>query len=251
MLKIEEVSVNFGGVKALSNVSFSVPEGCISALIGPNGAGKTTLFNVITNFVANDTGNINFNNENITGLMPHSIHIKGISRTFQNLNLIKELTLRENLYLGVIGKKKPSVLHSLLRINKTFWEDIDNKIDKILEFADIKKWENYFPGSTPYGVLKNLEMARALLSEPKLLLLDEPAAGLNNKERDNLSAMIRHISKEGVTILMVEHDMNFISSLADHVVCLNFGKVIATGTFKEIRENSEVLKAYLGDDDDA
>ena len=248
-LEIKDVSVNFGGVKALSDVSFNVEKGTISALIGPNGAGKTTLFNVITNFVFNDKGKVFFNGECITGLKPHQIHLKGISRTFQNLNLIKELTLRENLYLGIIGKKKPSAFKSMLRLNTGFWKDIDKKIDEVLEFANITEWQDYYPGSAPYGVLKNLEMARALLSEPELLLLDEPAAGLNNKERDRLTEMIRKISEKGITLLMVEHDMNFIASLSDKVVCLNFGKVIADGTFKEIRENPEVLKAYLGEDD--
>ncbi len=248
-LEIKNVSVNFGGVKALSDVSFNVNKGEISALIGPNGAGKTTLFNVITNFVINDSGKVFFNGECITGLKPHQIHLKGISRTFQNLNLIKELTLKENLYLGVIGKKKPSVLKSLLRLNTAFWKEIDEKIDEVLDFANITDWQNYYPGSTPYGVLKNLEMARALLSEPELLLLDEPAAGLNNKERDRLTDIIKKISEKNITVLMVEHDMNFIASLSNHVVCLNFGRVIADGTFKEIREHPEVLKAYLGEDD--
>jgi branched-chain amino acid transport system ATP-binding protein len=251
MLDIQNISVNFGGVKALSNVDFSLKNNSVSALIGPNGAGKTTLFNVITNFVKPSEGKVIFNNDDITDNKPHQIHIKGISRTFQNLNLIKDLTLRENLYLGIIGKKKPPVIKSMLRLNRSFWKEIDLKIDEVLEFAGIAKWHSYYPGSTPYGVLKNLEMARALLSEPKLLLLDEPAAGLNNKERDNLSEIINQISKKGITVFMVEHDMNFISKLADYVVCLNFGKVIAKGSFKEIRENEEVLKAYLGEDEDA
>jgi branched-chain amino acid transport system ATP-binding protein len=248
-LEIKDVSVNFGGVKALSNVSFNVDYRSISALIGPNGAGKTTLFNVITNFVVNNSGKILFKGECITGLKPHQIHLKGISRTFQNLNLIKELTLKENLYLGIIGKKKPSAFRSMLRLNTEFWKNIDEKITDILRFTNILEWQDYYPDSAPYGVLKNLEMARALLSEPDLLLLDEPAAGLNNKERDRLSDMIKKISDKKITVLMVEHDMNFIANLADKVVCLNFGKVIADGTFKEIRENPEVLKAYLGEDD--
>lgn len=249
MLRLNNVSVNFGGVKALTDVTFDVPAHKITALIGPNGAGKTTLFNSITGFIPHFTGEIHFHNVKLNGKLPHEIFHIGISRTFQNLNLINELTLRENMFLGVIGKEKPPIFKSFFRLNKGYWKDVEQRIDDMLYLTGIKKWENCKPGSVPYGVLKNLEMARALISNPKILLLDEPAAGLNSKEKENLAELIGVLNTKGHTILMVEHDMSFVSTLSDYVVCLNFGKLIARGTFDEIRNSPDVIKAYLGDED--
>jgi branched-chain amino acid transport system ATP-binding protein len=249
MLDIKDVSVRFGGVKALADVSFSVKEGSISALIGPNGAGKTTMFNVITGFVTPSAGKVAFMDKNITDSKPHKVFSSGISRTFQNLNIIPELSLRENMYLGTIGRDRPSVLKSMFRLNKSYWKKVSSEIDEFLEFAGVRDYQHCKPSSVPYGVLKNFEMARAVVSKPKLLLLDEPAAGLNNAEKDKLAEIVRKVSADGITILMVEHDMQFISSLAEYVVCLNFGEKIACGTYDEIRGNDAVLKAYLGDDD--
>lgn len=249
MLALNKVNVSFGGVRALKDVAFGVNKGGVTALIGPNGAGKTTLFNAITGFIPHFSGEINFGDKKLNNLEPFEIFKLGISRTFQNLNLIKELTLRENLYLGIIGKEKPPVLKSFFRLNKTYWRDVETRIDDALNLAGIKKWKKSKPDAVPYGVLKNLEMARALISKPKLLLLDEPAAGLNNKERETLSETINTLSKNGFTIFMVEHDMDFISRLSDYVICLNFGEVIATGTYTQIRNNESVIKAYLGDED--
>lgn len=251
MLKIDNISVRFGGVKALTDVSFEVKKGKITALIGPNGAGKTTMFNVVTGFVTPVEGKVIYKEKEITASKPYEIFAKGISRTFQNLNIIPELSLRDNMYLGVIGKEKPSILKSMFRISRKYWKEVESNIDKFLEFAGVKEFEHMLPGSVPYGVLKNFELARAILSRPEMLLLDEPAAGLNTAEKEKLAHIIRKVSEEGVSILMVEHDMQFISSLADHVVCLNFGEVIASGTYSEIRSNPLVLKAYLGDDEDA
>ncbi|UOD35478.1 ABC transporter ATP-binding protein [Deferribacteraceae bacterium V6Fe1] len=249
MLSLNNVSVNFGGVKALTDVTFNVPANKITALIGPNGAGKTTLFNSITGFIPHFTGDIQFENNKLNGKLPHEIFQLGISRTFQNLNLINELTLRENMLLGVIGKEKPAIFSSFFRLNKGYWKRVEERIDDVLYLTGIKKWEKHKPDSVPYGVLKNLEMARALISNPKLLLLDEPAAGLNNKERENIAEIIAQLKDKGFTVLMVEHDMGFVSHLSDYVVCLNFGQVIAKGTFGEIRNNKDVIKAYLGDED--
>lgn len=249
MLTLNRVSVRFGGVNALNDVSFKVSNGVVTALIGPNGAGKTTLFNAVTGFIPHFTGEITFGDKKLNGLEPFEIFKSGISRTFQNLNLIKELTLRENLYLGIIGKENPSALKSFFRLNRVYWNDVENRIDDALYLAGIKKWEKSKPDAVPYGVLKNLEMARAIISNPEMLLLDEPAAGLNNKERETLSETIGILGKKGFTIFMVEHDMDFISRLSDYVVCLNFGEVIAAGTYSEIRNNDLVIKAYLGDED--
>lgn len=249
MLEVKDVSVRFGGVKALTDVSFTVKEGSISALIGPNGAGKTTMFNVVTGFVAPTAGSVSFLGRDITKAKPHKVFNSGISRTFQNLNIIPELSLRENMYLGILGRDKPSALKSVFRLNKPYWKSTAGEIDEFLEFAGVEEFQHHLPSSVPYGVLKNFEMARAVVSKPKLLLLDEPAAGLNTAEKERLAEIVRKVSADGITVLMVEHDMQFISSLAQYVVCLNFGCKIACGTFDEIRNNDAVLKAYLGDED--
>jgi branched-chain amino acid transport system ATP-binding protein len=249
MLEVKNVSVRFGGVKALTDVSFNVNEGSISALIGPNGAGKTTMFNVVTGFVTPTAGAVSFCGKDITKGKPHTVFNAGISRTFQNLNIIPELSLRENMYLGILGRDKPSVFKSVFRLNKSYWKSTADEIDQYLEFAGVQEFQHHLPSSVPYGVLKNFEMARAVVSKPKLLLLDEPAAGLNTAEKVRLAEIVSKVSADKITVLMVEHDMQFISSLAEYVVCLNFGCKIACGTFDEIRNNDAVLKAYLGDDD--
>lgn len=248
MLSLRDISISFGGLKALTDVTFSIDDG-INALIGPNGAGKTTLFNVVSGFLKPDKGAVIFNNKDITFREPYEIFNMGISRTFQNLNLIKDATLRENLYLGVFEKEKPSFLKDILRMNKMLWEKVNKEIEDVMELTNVSKWQHLKPDSAPYGVLKNFELARALISKPDLLLLDEPAAGLNNAEKENLGLIIDKIAGMGIKILMVEHDMSFVSSLAKYVICLNFGKVIAKGAYTEIRQNDEVIKAYLGDTD--
>lgn len=248
MLEVNDISVSFGGLKALSNVSFKIDCG-INALIGPNGAGKTTLFNVISGFLKPNTGYVKYNDFDITALSPYEIFKRGISRTFQNLNLIKEVSLKENLYLGIIEKMKPSLLKDMLRTSKPFWKNVEAKIEEVMEITNVSKWGDLKPESAPYGVLKNFELARALISQPSLLLLDEPAAGLNNSEKENLANIINKITSMGIDVLMVEHDMSFVSNLSKYVVCLNFGCVIGYGTYKEIRENEDVIKAYLGDID--
>lgn len=249
MLDINNIGVSFGGVRALNEVSFKTPENGITALIGPNGAGKTTLFNVITGFVAPTDGKVGFMGEDITGSVPERVFNRGISRTFQNLNIIPELTLRQNMYLGFIGKEKPSFFKSVIGLNRGYWKKSEERIDECMAFVNVTDYADMTPGSIPYGVLKNFELARAILSKPKMLLLDEPAAGLNLSEKENLAEMVKKIAGQGVNILMVEHDMQFISSLAEYVVCLNFGEVIGRGTYKDVRENPEVLRAYLGDED--
>lgn len=248
MLRLDNISISFGGLKALSEVSFSIIDG-VNALIGPNGAGKTTLFNVISGFLKPNTGSVFFNDKDITKMEPYHIFSLGISRTFQNINLIKDATLRENLYLGIFEKEKPSILKDILRMNRDFWKRVDERIDEVMNLTNVSKWQHLKPDSAPYGVLKNFELARALISKPSLLLLDEPAAGLNNSEKENLALIIDKIASMGIKILMVEHDMSFVSNLAKFVVCLNFGKVIAYGSYSEIRQNEEVIRAYLGDTD--
>jgi len=249
MLSINNIGVSFGGVRALNEVTFTTPEKGITALIGPNGAGKTTLFNVITGFVTPTDGTVSFDGKDITTAEPEKVFPLGISRTFQNLNIIPELTLRQNMYLGFIGKENPSALKSMLGLNHSYWKKTEKRIDEYMDFVRVADYADMTPDSIPYGVLKNFELGRALLSNPKMLLLDEPAAGLNLKEKENLAEMVHKIYQEGTSILMVEHDMQFISSLAEYVVCLNFGEVIGKGSYQEVRQNKEVLKAYLGDEE--
>ncbi|MGA1845786.1 ABC transporter ATP-binding protein [Deferribacter abyssi] len=250
MLKTEHICVNFGGIKALVDVNINVKPGNIVALIGPNGAGKTTLFNVITGFITKYSGKVFFKNENISYKPPNVIYQKGISRTFQNLKIINEVTIKDNLILGLLKKKiKKYYFKNFFRFDKKFRKEIEQTLDYTLELFGISEWKDKTPDEAPYGVLKYLELARSYLSSPALLLLDEPAAGLNNFEKEKMIELIKKLKNEGITILMVEHDMNFISSLADKVYCLNFGKIIAEGSYIEIRNNPEVLKAYLGDED--
>ena len=179
MLEINNIGVSFGGVRALNQVTFKTPESGISALIGPNGAGKTTLFNVITGFVTPTDGSVKFAGKDVTGYAPEKVFMEGVSRTFQNLNIIPELTLRQNMYLGFIGKEKPSVFKSVSGMNRAYWKKSEERIDECMEFVHVTEYADMTPGSIPYGVLKNFELARAILSKPKTLLLDEPAAGLN------------------------------------------------------------------------
>jgi len=250
LLKTNNVSINFGGLKALDNVNIEIKDKSITALIGPNGAGKTTLFNIITGFLKPTSGKIIFENNNITGLPPNKIFFKGIVRTFQNLKVIKELSIKENLLLGLLKKDlNKYYLLNLFRLDRTYRNKLNNILEETLEFFGISDWANKTPEESPYGVLKLLELARAYLAKPKLLLLDEPAAGLNSFEKEKMESIISELNKKGITILMVEHDMNFISNLATYVYCLNFGKIIAQGEFRTVRNNPDVLKAYLGDED--
>lgn len=249
MLEVSGVSVSFGGVHALKDVSFSLADVPVGALIGPNGAGKTTMFNVCTGFVTPTRGSVTFDGAVVSNLAPHEVFRTGIARTFQNLNLIGELTIRENLYLAVIGAGRPSTLKGLLRLSGKFWKEHDALVEECLTTAGVQDWQHKKAASLPYGILKNAELARALVARPKMLLLDEPAAGLNNTEKDRLAGIIRNVADSGLRVLMVEHDMPFVSSLADYVVCLNFGQVIASGTFSEVQKNKDVIAAYLGESD--
>ncbi|KAA0259573.1 ABC transporter ATP-binding protein [Deferribacter autotrophicus] len=250
MLRTEHISVNFGGIKALDDVNIRVESGNIVALIGPNGAGKTTLFNVITGFISGYSGKVFFQDEDISHVAPNVIFQKGISRTFQNLKIINDVTIKENLILGLLKKKiKKYYFKNFFRMDKNFRKEIEQTLENTLELFGISEWKDKTPDEAPYGVLKYLELARSYLSSPSLLLLDEPAAGLNNFEKEKMIELIKKLKNEGITVLMVEHDMNFISSLADKVYCLNFGKIIAEGSYIEVRNNPDVMKAYLGDED--
>ncbi len=249
LLKISNLSKNFGGLKALDDISFEVKEGSIHALIGPNGAGKTTLVNMISGIYSIEEGHVFFNNKEITNTPTHKLVSQHIVRTFQNLEICENMTVMENVLLGFnINMNK-----SLLKCSFQFESIIDDEekfkhialshLKRIgLESVAYKKCS-----SLSYGVLKKVEIVRALANNPKLLLLDEPVAGLNGTETAEIAEIIREIAAEGVTILLIEHDMKMIMNISDFITVINFGKKLAEGTPKEIASNPEVIKAYLGE----
>lgn len=257
-LEINNLSIAFGGLKAVDDLSFSIERNEIFGLIGPNGAGKTTVFNCITQFYKADTGSVHFSdsNEEKTNLMDVEVHEvihQGIARTFQNIELIKELTIMENVLIGAHYSMNQSLtgqLFSSKSIRKQE-EEYREKAVEILKFLGIDHLKDFIAGSQPYGVQKNVELARTLMSNPELIILDEPAAGLNDTETHELGRRIKEIrDRFQTTILLVEHDMRLVMDICDHVCAISFGKKIAVGTPQEVQSNKEVQKAYLGEEGD-
>lgn len=252
VLKINNISKQFGGITALSDVSFSITEGEILGLIGPNGAGKTTMFNMITSVLAPTSGDISFYDEQISGLKSHQITTKGICRTFQNIRLFPEMTVIENVMTGSHCRTKSGVWKSVFRTKSQKQEEkeIYDKAKQLLEAVNLLEERETLGKNLAYGQQRRLEIARALASEPKLLLLDEPAAGMNEQETVELHRLIIKIRDMGITILLIEHDMPLVMKTCDRIVVLNFGKKIAEGEPKAIQSNPEVIKAYLGTEGD-
>ena len=253
--KINNLTVRFGGLVAVDDVSFTMEKGKIFSIIGPNGAGKTTIFNCINGIYKPSAGSIHFNDNKITGLKPHQIVRYGIARTFQNIELFSHMTTMENLMLGRHVHMKSGVwsgaalFGSRTRIAR---EEIQHRerVESIIDLLDLQSARDHFVGALPYGKQKLVELGRALALEPKLLLLDEPSAGMNSEEKGDLIFWIKDIQEElRVTILMIEHDMKMVMDISDRILAINFGKRIFEGNPAEVASHPEVLKAYLGEEE--
>ena len=250
LLSIRGVSKRFGGLQAVDNVSFDVAQGTIKALIGPNGAGKTTLFNLISGVMPPDAGEIRFNGAPVQGLKPHEIAARGMSRTFQHIRLFPKMTVQENVMMGRHIHSRAGFIAGMLNLPYTWAEErrIREKSREILEMLGISERAPEVATSLAYGQQRVVELGRALACEPRLLLLDEPAAGLNIRETVDMGKMIGKIRDMGVTVLLVEHDMSLVMNISDEVIVLSYGQKIAEDRPLAIQKNTEVVRVYLGED---
>ncbi|MGB9803748.1 ABC transporter ATP-binding protein [Desulfofundulus sp.] len=247
LLEIRALSLSFGGLRAVSNFSLKVEPGKIYGVIGPNGAGKTTLFNLVTGLYQPDSGEIIFRGINLVGKKPYEISRLGIARTFQNLRLFNDLTVIENIQVGLLHQIR-GLWRGILNIGIT--NNVDERIITLLDLFELGSRADEKAGNLPYGMQRKLEIARALATQPKLLLLDEPAAGMNPHEVLNLVRLIRDIKDRfGLTILLIEHQMRLVEELCDYITVMHFGEIIARGTPVEVQGDPVVIKAYLGEEE--
>ena len=253
--EVKNLSISFGGLKALDNISFEVKKGEIYAIIGPNGAGKTTLFNCINGIYKPNRGRILFKDQNIRGKKPDKIAKMGIARTFQNIELFNNMNAMENIMIGRHLHMKTGLFRGAFLWGENSFAGKEEashrrKVEEIIDLLDLQAARNKFVGSLPYGTQKQIELARALALEPELLLLDEPCAGMNAEEKQDMIFWVKDIQDElGITILLIEDDMTMVMDISDRILTLNFGKTITEGTPQKVQTHPEVLRAYLGEDD--
>ena len=246
---VEELVVNFGGIRAVDGVSFDVAQGEVFTIIGPNGAGKTTIFNLISRIYDPTHGRLVFKGEDITKVPPHEIARRGIARTFQNIELFEHASVLQNLLLGRHAHAQPHLAQELLFVSAVRARERAHReaAEKVIDFLDLQPYRDSLVVNLPYGVRKVVEMGRALCAEPTLLLLDEPSSGLSVEETADMAFWIQDIrTLLGITVLMVEHDMSLVGAVSDRVLALNYGRVVALGTCQEVQSHPDVIKAYLG-----
>jgi branched-chain amino acid transport system ATP-binding protein len=248
MLAAENLAIEFGGVQAVDDVSFTVKPAEIFAIIGPNGAGKTTLFNLLSGIYVPRRGRVVLEGENVTALPAHQLARRGLSRTFQNLQVFFRMSAAENVMVGRHMREQRNLLAHLMALPSVGRQNqaTRGKAEELLNRVGLSGVEDRLAGSLPYGALKRLEIARALATEPKVLLLDEPAAGCNAVETSEIEAIIRSVARDGITVVLVEHDMRLVMNVSDRIHVLANGRTLAEGTASEVRANPAVIEAYLG-----
>lgn len=248
LLDVTNLSIHFGGVKAVQSVSFSIDPGIIYSVIGPNGAGKTTLFNLITGVYTPTSGEIRLDGELIQGKSPNQLAERGMARTFQNLQVCMNMTAIENVMVGAHLRLDRNVLKAALRFGSLRTRDtaLRQESAELMRFVGLERFIDARADSMPYGALKRMEIARALAMKPRIIFLDEPAAGLNPKETIEVDQLVRKVADSGVTVVLVEHDMKMVMNLSERILVLDYGKKLAEGTGAEIRRNPDVIAAYLG-----